>query len=141
MDFALDTNFLIGLWRQPRDGPEVRWLLANANASLGLPWVVKAEFLAGAVFAGHSLERVSLFLADYPVLWPTEATVLIYARSYAALRTAKLAVAPNDLWMGATALAHDLPLLTRNVKELSRIGALQVVDYATSQPPLAACRT
>lgn len=130
MDFALDTNFLIGLWRQPRDGVEVRWLLANGNASLGLPWVVKGEFLAGAVVAGHSLERVSQFLADYPVRWPTDATVLIYARTYSALRISKLAVGPNDLWVGATALAHEVPLLTRNVKELSRIDGLQVVDYA-----------
>ena len=130
MDFALDTNFLIGLWRQPRDGPEVRWLLANSNVSLGLAWVVNAEFLSGAVVAGHSLERVSLFLADYPVLWPTDATVLTYARCYAVLRQTKLAVGPNDLWIGATALTHDVPLLTRNVKELSRIEGLQVIDYA-----------
>ena len=130
MDFALDTNFLIGLWRQPRDGVEARWLLANSNASLGLAWVVKAEFLAGAVVAGHSLERVSLFLADYPVLWPTDATVLTYARCYAALRKTKLAVGLNDLWVGATALTHDVPLLTRNVKEQSLIEGLQVIDYA-----------
>ena len=130
MDFALDTHFLIGLWRQPRDGPEVRWLLANSDASLGLAWVVKAEFLAGAVVAGHSLERVSLFLADYPVLWPTDATVLTYARCYAALRKTKLAVGTNDLWIGATSLTHNVPLLTRNAKELSRIEGLQVVDYA-----------
>ena len=92
--------------------------------------MLKAEFLAGAVVAGHSLERVSLFLADYPVLWPTDATVFTYARCYAALRKTKLAVGTNDLWIGATSLTHNVPLLTRNAKELSRIEGLQVVDYA-----------
>ena len=130
MDFALDTNFLIGLWRQPRDGPEVRWLLNNANASLGLPWVVKAEFLAGAVVAGHSFDRVSHFLADYPVLWPDEAIVFTYARCYAALRKAKQQVGSNDLWIGAAALTHRVPLVTRNAKELARIEGLEVVDYS-----------
>ena len=90
---------------------------------------MKAEFLAGAVVAGHSFDRVGDFLADYPVLWPNEATVLTYARCYAALRKAKQQVGPNDLWIGAAALTYRVPLVTRNAKELARIEGLEVVDY------------
>lgn len=42
----------------------------------------------------------------------------------------KLAVGPNDLWIGATPLTHNVPLLTPNVKELWQIEGLQVIDYA-----------
>ncbi len=107
----------------------MRWLQSNANASLGLPWVVKAEFLAGAVIAGHSPDRVTHFLADYLVLWPDEETVLTYARGYAELRKQKLNVGTNDLWIAAAALVRRVPLVTKNAAELSRVAGLQVVDY------------
>jgi len=72
VDYLLDTNFLIGLWREPATGPEARFLAAKPDAALGIPWIVKAEFLAGAVVAGHALPRVAAFLADYPVVWADE---------------------------------------------------------------------
>ena len=46
------------------------------------------------------------------------------------LRGQRLHVGPNDLWIAAAAVGRNLPLLTRNVKELSRVEGLQVVDYA-----------
>ena len=132
MDFLLDTNFLIGLWRQPTSGPEARFLSAQPDASLGLPWIAKGEFLAGAAIAGHDLERVAVFLADYPVVLPDDATLIRYAEAFANLRKRKLTVGPNDLWIGAAAIQADLPLLTRNVRELARIEGLRVVDYVAT---------
>jgi tRNA(fMet)-specific endonuclease VapC len=130
LDFLLDTHFLIGLWRQPVKGPEARFLAGHADAAYGLPWIVKGEFLAGAVVAGHDLERVAAFAADYPVLLPDEATLLRYAQVFASLRKRKLAVGPNDLWIAAAAIEAGVPLVTRNARELSRVEGLRVVDYA-----------
>ncbi len=132
MDFLLDTNFLVGLWRQPTQGAEARFLSRHADAAYGLPWVAKGEFLAGAVIAGHDLERVATFVGDYPVVFPVDATLVLYAEVFARLRARKLAVGPNDLWIGAAAIQAGLPLLTRNARELSRIEGLQVIDYAAS---------
>ena len=132
MDFLLDTNFLVGLWRQPTTGPEARFLSTQPDASLGLPWVAKGEFLAGAAIAGHDLERVAAFVADYPVVLPDDATLMRYAEAFASLRKRKLMVGPNDLWIGAAAIQAGVPLLTRNVRELSRIEGLRVVDYAAA---------
>ena len=132
MDFLLDTNFLIGLWRQPTSGPEARYLSAHPDAVLALPWVAKAEFLAGALIAGHDVECVAAYVSDYPVVFPVDATLILYAEIFAQLRQRKLVVGPNDLWIAAAAIQVGLPLLTRNVRELSRIDALQVIDYAAS---------
>ena len=132
MDFLLDTNFLVGLWRQPAKGAEARFLTRNADAAYGLPWIAKGEFLAGAVIAGHDLERVAAFVADYPVVLPDDATLMRYAQAFASLRKRKLAVGPNDLWIGAAAIQTGVPLLTRNARELSRIEGLRVVEYAAS---------
>ena len=132
MDFLLDTNFLVGLWRQPTTGPEARFLAARPDVALGLPWVAKGEFLAGAAIAGHDLERVAAFVADYPVVLPDVATLMRYAEAFASLRKRKLMVGPNDLWIAAAAIQAAVPLLTRNVRELSRIEGLRVIDYATA---------
>lgn len=130
MDYVLDTNFLIGLWRQRSRGPEAAYLASHPDAGLAVPWIAKAEFLAGAVIAGHDLEGVSGFLANFPVVWPGEATLMCYAELTAQLRQKRQAVGPNDLWIAAAAVERDIPLLTRNIKELSRVDRLNVVDYA-----------
>lgn len=130
VDFLLDTNFLVGLWRQPQRGPEVEFLETHPDCVLALPWIAKGEFLAGAAVANHDVARVMRFLAQYPLVLPTEATLGIYANRYAALRHAGKAVGINDLWIAASAIQHKLPLLTRNVRELSRVDGLDVLDYA-----------
>lgn len=130
MDYLLDTNFLIGLWRQPQTGPEARFLEAHGDSVLALPWIAKGEFLAGAVIAGHDAKRVQQFLSTYPLTLATDATLAVYARLYAALHKSRSAVGINDLWIAASAIEHKLPLLTRNVRELSRVDDLKVLDYA-----------
>ncbi|HVE51437.1 MAG TPA: type II toxin-antitoxin system VapC family toxin [Casimicrobiaceae bacterium] len=130
MDFLIDTTFLVGLWRQPAKGSEARFLRGHADAAFGLPWVAKGEFLAGAVIAGHDLERVAAFIADYALVLPDSDTPLHYAKAFASLRKRKLAVGPNDLWIGVAAIQTGVTLLTRNARELSRIDGLNVVDYA-----------
>ncbi|MGH8182554.1 MAG: type II toxin-antitoxin system VapC family toxin [Rhodanobacteraceae bacterium] len=130
MDFLLDTNFLIGLWRQPQQGPEVDFLEAHPDSVLALPWIAKGEFLAGAAVANRDVTRVMRFLAQYPLVLPNEATLGIYANRYAALRKARKTVGINALWIAASAIQHQLPLLTRNVRELSRVAGLDVLDYA-----------
>ena len=129
MDYLLDTSFLIGLWRGRGRGIEASFLAAHSDSVLGVPWIAKGEFLSGAVIAEHDLEKVTGFLAGYPVSWPDEQTLLQYATLYARLHAQRKLVGPNDLWIAAAAIGRDLPLLTRNVKEFSRVQGLRVVDY------------
>lgn len=132
MDFLLDTNFLIGLWREPTVGPEVRFLESHGDTVLALPWIARGEFLAGAVIAGHSMERVQKFLAAFPLTLPNDGTLAVYARLYAKLHKSRAKVGINDLWIAASAIEHKLPLLTRNVRELQRVEELTVMDYAAA---------
>ncbi len=129
LDYLLDTNFLIGLWRGRGKGPEASFLAAHADSVLGLPWIASGEFLCGAVIAEHDLEKVTGFLERFPVLWPDEQTLLQYATLYARLHAQRKLIGPNDLWIAAAAVRGDLPLLTRNVKEFARVQGLRVVDY------------
>lgn len=52
-----------------------------------------------------------------------------YARLRATLHRAGELIGPNDMLIAATALAHDLVLVTRNVKEFARIPGLRWIDW------------
>lgn len=95
-----------------------------------MPWVVKGEFLRGALLAEHDENDIRAFLERYPTLWVGEETLVHYSRLYRNLVKSKLAVGANDLWIAASASEYGLPLLTRNSAEFRRVEGLRVIDYA-----------
>lgn len=136
LDYLSDTTFLIGRWRNRAAGPEQRFIEAHPDAAIAMPWLVKGEFLRGAVLAGHSTEVIARFLERYRVIWPTERTLQVYAETWATLVRKRQMVGVHNLWVAASALEHDLPLLTSNQAEFTRIPNLKVVDYTQcSSPP------
>lgn len=126
MDLIADTSFLIGLWR--RQPWAVSFAAANAQKSLGLPWIVLGEFWHGAMRAGHDPALVRGFLAVGRPLLDTEPVIPIYARICAALQDTPsyLNIGQNDLWIAATCVAHGKPLLTRNLRHFAAIPDLRV---------------
>jgi len=132
MDYLIDTGFLIGRWRDGERSREQAFILANPDAVVGLPWVVKAEFLRGAALAGHPNAEVRGFVDRHRVIWPDEETLDIYAGLYASLLRANSMIGPHDLWIAAAALRVELPLLTRNVQEFRRVPNLRVQKYSRS---------
>ena len=129
MIYLADTNLFIRLWRDARTPERLRDLTPFLDSEIRLVWVVKAEFLRGAVVAGHDHKLVDGFLKRYKTLWPDEKTLGLYARIYANLRGQNQLIGPHDLWIAASAQQHGLPLLTRNVTEFKRIPDLDVVQY------------
>ena len=114
VDRVLDTNFLIARWREGEGGPASVWLIANANLILGIPWIVKAEFLRGAEIAGHDRQAIRDFLKRFPTVWPDEDTLEIYASLYSTLKKRNELIGPNDLWIAASALQNSVPLVSKN---------------------------
>ena len=134
MDLIADTTFLVGLWRsQP-------WALSFAKAhptqSLGIPWVVLGEFWHGALAAKHDPQIVQQFLSiGFPVL-ETERIYPVYAKICCELQqdSCYKKIGQNDLWIAATALALQKPLLTKNRRHFEQIQnlRLQIVGEAAS---------
>ena len=60
------------------------------------------------------------------------------AEEYGALRATLAAagrpIGPNDLLIAATALAHDLTLVTHNLREFSRVAGLKIEDWEQAAP-------
>lgn len=53
-----------------------------------------------------------------------------YGRLSKILRQTGRPIGPNDTWIAAAALAHEMPLLTRNVAHFTRVPRLRVINYA-----------
>ena len=66
------------------------------------------------------------FLAGYRIIGLDEPTLDRFARERAALRAQGLLIPDVDLLIAATALAHQLTLVTRNIRHFQRIPTLQL---------------
>lgn len=129
MVYLADANFLIRLWRDAHSPERLRDLTPFFDSEIRLVWVVKAEFLRGAVVAGQDQGQVSEFLNRHKTVWPDDTTLALYAQIYAHLRRQNELIGPHDLWIAAAARQHDLPLLTRNLSEFRRVPGLNVLSY------------
>ena len=129
VDRLIDTNFLISRWRDGESGAAAAWLKANGDLVLGIPWIVKAEFLRGAEIAGHDRPTIRDFLKRFPSVWPDEETLEIYASLYSALKKRNELIGPNDLWIAASALQKSVPLVSKNKAELQRVPGLSLEGY------------
>lgn len=71
-------------------------------------------------------------LSPFTVLPWTEDVSWRYGRLVRYLRDNGMLVGSDDLWIAATALVHDMPLVTRNDEEFGRVPGLDVLGYGAA---------
>lgn len=126
----LETTFLIDLERElarGETGPAQAFLEAHADDLLYLTFTVAGELAAGTSLRDRTAWED--FLAPFPILPLTEDVAWEYGRAYAYLRANGLLIGANDLWIGATALAHHVALVTGNADHFRRLPGLEVLTY------------
>jgi tRNA(fMet)-specific endonuclease VapC len=107
-------------------------LRAHAPSEIRLSSVTRAELLYGARRSTKVAENLRLLAAFFAPLvsLPFDDSC---AEHYGALRASLAAegrpIGPNDLLIAATALAHDLTLVTHNLREFSRVTGLKLEDW------------
>ncbi len=130
MEAIADTSLLIDLWREARrEGAAARFLTAHSDWQIGLPWVTKAEFLAGAVWAGHDPKSFAPLIDRYPIIHSSDEIVSRYASLFAALKKRNALPGLNDVWLAATALALGCGIISRNAKHFGTVEGLTIWDY------------
>ena len=133
----LDSSFLIDLLRETareRPGPAFEWIESlDPEEVLGVSVHVVCELRAGAELSRRSLqehEALDQLLSGLLVAYPDDRFGPAYARLLAAtMRGGRKPVASMDLLIATAALVDDAPLVTRNVKDFSRIPGLRVLEY------------
>jgi len=125
----LETTFLVDLERDHLrgSGPTLQFLERNAEALLYLPLVVAGELASGA--SPSDRRRWDAFLAPFYLLPMTREIAWEYGRTYRHLQRAGQLIGANDLWTAATALVHQMPVVTRDVERFRRVPHLDVETY------------
>ena len=133
--FLLDTNVLSEVIK-PRPTRSVIDRLRRYQADALFTSVVCVyEMRYGAARSPRKDELWRRLKADvFPrvqILPLDPSSALLAADLRGELETQGLPMGPEDLLIGATALAHDLTVVSRNVRHLSRIVGLVVEDWWT----------
>ena len=127
----VDTNVVIYL----ATGHELsrvyrRHLEGNVVA---LSFATAAELLYTARRTRNPIRTVAYWrekLPLYVVLFPDLETCDIWARITAEMKGRGQPRQDNDLWIAATALRYDLPLVTHNLKDFTGITGLTLISEA-----------
>jgi tRNA(fMet)-specific endonuclease VapC len=132
----LDSSTLIDLLRETaRERPGAAFDALESideHEVLGVSVHVVCELRAGAELARRPLkehEALDHLLSGLVVAYPDARFAPTYARLLAATHRVSRAVAAMDLLIGTAAVVEDAALLTRNVKDFSRVPGLRVLGY------------
>jgi predicted nucleic acid-binding protein len=132
----LDASYLIDLHRESRHGRPGRALdfieTLTSTEVLGVSVHVVSELRLGAELSKQPLrehEELDQLLSGLVVVYPDSRFAPAFGRLAAAIQRGKRSIATMDLLIGATALLDDAPLVTRNVKDFSRIPGLRLLPY------------
>ena len=130
----LDSSFLIDLLREAaaeRPGPAFDLIESFDPAEvLGVSVHVVCELRAGAELSRRALkehEALDDLLSGLLVVHPDDRFAAVYGRLLAAATRGGRSVAAMDLLIATAATLDDAPLVTRNVKDFSRIPGVRVL--------------
>jgi predicted nucleic acid-binding protein len=132
----LDTSLLIDLSREVSDerpGPAMEALEAIDDQEILVVSVhVVCEMRVGAELVRRPLaehEALDHLLSGLLVAYPDERFAPEYGRLLASIHRQGRRIATMDLLIGTAAILDGAPLITRNVKDFSRVPGLRVIDY------------
>ena len=132
----LDTCLLIDLYREmarDRPGPAFDALESlDADDLLSVSVYVLCELRAGAELSRNALrehEALDRLVSGLVVAYPDTRFAPTYGRVLAAVERTGRSVASMDLLIATAALVDDAALLTKNVKDFSRVPGLRVIRY------------
>lgn len=132
----LDSSFLIDLLREQlreRPGPAFDLIESLDPAEiLAVSVHVLCELRAGAEMtrrplAGH--ETLDRLLSGLLVSYPDERFAAAYGRLYTATSRRATPMSAMDLLIATSATLDDAPIVTRNVRDFSRVPGLRVIRY------------
>lgn len=128
----LDSNTISYYFRG--DPQVVPRLQALRPADLGVPAIVEYELRYGllrlpAVAAGPRLAALAQLLRPLQLLPFDSECAAHAARIRVDLEAAGTPIGPHDTLIAATALRHQATLVTRNVREFSRVSGLEWLNW------------
>lgn len=126
MDVLIDTSLLVAIERGDA-------AIEDAGEGAKSISVITVSELLHGVYRADSARRtrrrlvVERILASFDAIPIDEEIARVHAEVGAGLAEQGVPVGANDLWIGATALVHDLAVATRDGRSFERIPGLRLV--------------
>jgi tRNA(fMet)-specific endonuclease VapC len=130
MGLTIDTNFVISMEREakkPGTGRAKAFLEKHVGEQFVMPFTVAGELACGRSAADKQTWKQ--LCRPFALLPWTSDVLWQYGELYRHLQSGGRLIGTNDLWIAATALVHDMPLVTNNVDEFKRVPGLVVLEY------------
>lgn len=132
--WLLDTNAVIMLVSR-RSEPLLERVEAADPGSLAVSSIVAHELYFGAYRSqkvDFNLETLRLLFTDLPVLELDREDARVAGDIRADLARRGMPIGPYDVLIAGQAKARDLPLITNNTAEFSRVSGLRIEDWTAS---------
>ena len=129
--YLLDTNACIRILNNSSPSL-IACLQQHKPGDIYLCAIVKAELIYGACHSSRvadNLRVLTRFFEPFVSLPFDDRCVMGYGRIRSDLAREGTAIGPYDLMIAATAMAHELVLVTHNTGEFGRIAGLQIEDW------------
>lgn len=126
MKYLLDADWVISFLNGRPNAVELVSKLAEEGIALSIiTWGEICEGLLAQPEFGRRLGRFNAFVAAIDLLSPDTEVARHYAQTRSHLRRRGLLIPDNALWIAATALAHNLTMVSRD-QHFSRIPKLKL---------------
>jgi tRNA(fMet)-specific endonuclease VapC len=133
MKYLLDTNTLSSFFRG--EGAVAERLKAQRPADIGIPASVLYESRHGALRLSSGARRNALMVALDRAIETMDVVPFDAAAAEAAVRIRTqleafgMPIGPIDIQIAGIAMGHDATLVTRNVREFSRVDKLVLENW------------
>jgi tRNA(fMet)-specific endonuclease VapC len=97
---------------------------------LAISFMTIAELFQWAIlrqWGDRRLAQLEQYLSNYLVIPVDQSLCREWAQIRADRQNIGRAISPQDAWIAATALRHDLPLVTHNIKDFQEIPNLRLL--------------
>jgi len=127
----LDSTFLTDFERESvrrTAGRATQFLEAHSEEELCITFTIAGELAAGESL-GRDRAKWEFFIQPFRFIGYSNEVAWRFGAIFRELRRQGTLIGANDLWIAATALANNLPVVTRNSDEFRRVPGLEVLSY------------
>lgn len=126
----LDTTFLIDLQRELAGGRMHRADRLLSSHPDAAPWISLFTWMEFAeAYPAEKEDACRLFLSRFSLILPDSAIAWRASLISRKLKESGSTIGDHDVWIAATAIERDLPLVTRNPSHFRRIPDLKILGY------------
>ena len=126
-EILIDTNIIIDFLRKQNKQQSYLWMIKEADCNCIISTITVFELYAGAISSRHKddLKKLIKWLDIQPL---TAEIAQLSAEIYKDLKAKNQLIEFRDIFIGATAIKINIPLLTLNEKHFIRIKGIRIYD-------------